>query len=135
MRSGCAEMDRFAAHHQPVGADMSETIASAVTGSAANTRGEGSRRSTGGRTNKSGTAEDRFRSLLEAAPDAMVIVDDTGTIRLVNAQTEALFGYRRDELLGHPVEMLIPGRFHAQHAGHRDGYTATRQVRPMGAGL
>jgi PAS domain-containing protein len=49
--------------------------------------------------------------LLEAAPDAMVIVDDTGTIRLVNAQTEALFGYRREELLGQPVELLIPGRF------------------------
>ncbi|MFD9585325.1 PAS domain S-box protein, partial [Streptomyces sp. NPDC059980] len=60
-------------------------------------------------------AEERFRGLLEAAPDAMVIVDDTGTIRLVNAQTEALFGYRREELLGHPVELLVPGRFRAHH--------------------
>ncbi|MGW6491108.1 SpoIIE family protein phosphatase [Streptomyces sp. NPDC055056] len=80
-------------------------------------------------------AEERFRGLLEAAPDAMVIVDDTGTIRLVNAQTEALFGYRREELLGHPVELLVPGRFRAHHTMHRDGYAANRQVRPMGAEL
>ncbi|GGY14754.1 PAS domain S-box protein [Streptomyces anandii] len=80
-------------------------------------------------------AEERFRGLLEAAPDAMVIVDDTGTIRLVNAQTEALFGYRREELLGHPVELLVPHRFRAHHTRHRDAYSANRQVRPMGAGL
>ncbi|MFF5184568.1 PAS domain S-box protein [Streptomyces sp. NPDC000345] len=80
-------------------------------------------------------AEERFRGLLEAAPDAMVIVDDTGAIRLVNAQTEALFGYGREELLGNPVELLIPHRFRDQHTGHRGGYTANRQVRPMGAGL
>jgi PAS domain S-box-containing protein len=83
----------------------------------------------------SGGAEERFRGLLEAAPDAMVIVDDTGTIRLVNAQTEALFGYRREELLGRPVELLMPHRFRGQHTRHRRGYTANRQVRPMGAGL
>ncbi|MEU3856550.1 PAS domain S-box protein [Streptomyces sp. NPDC028722] len=80
-------------------------------------------------------AEERFRGLLEAAPDAMVIVDDTGTIRLVNAQTEALFGYRREELLGRPVELLVPHRFRGHHTRHRDGYAANRQVRPMGAGL
>ncbi|MFD5813769.1 PAS domain S-box protein [Streptomyces sp. NPDC127038] len=80
-------------------------------------------------------AEERFRGLLEAAPDAMVIVDDTGTIRLVNAQTEALFGYRREELLGHPVELLVPGRFRTHHHLHRRGYSDNRQVRPMGAGL
>ncbi|MER6675164.1 PAS domain S-box protein [Streptomyces sp. NPDC000983] len=80
-------------------------------------------------------AEERFRGLLEAAPDAMVIVDDTGTIKLVNAQTETLFGHRRDELLGRPVEMLIPGRFRAHHSLHRADYAGARQVRPMGAGL
>ncbi|MGW1724183.1 PAS domain S-box protein [Streptomyces sp. NPDC002306] len=80
-------------------------------------------------------AEERFRGLLEAAPDAMVIVDDSGAIKLVNAQTEALFGYHRKELLDHPVELLIPQRFRAQHTQHRGGYTANRQVRPMGAGL
>ncbi|MEU2156519.1 PAS domain S-box protein [Streptomyces sp. NPDC019396] len=82
-----------------------------------------------------GSAEERFRGLLEAAPDAMVIVDDAGTIRLVNAQTEALFGYQRDELLGRPVEILVPQRFRDTHASHRDSYTDNRQVRPMGAGL
>ncbi|WP_082526930.1 SpoIIE family protein phosphatase [Kitasatospora sp. MBT63] len=82
-----------------------------------------------------GGAEERFRGLLEAAPDAMVIVDDGGIIRLVNAQTEALFGYARAELLGRPVEVLVPGRFRTGHAAHRAGYTANRQVRPMGAGL
>lgn len=80
-------------------------------------------------------AEERFRGLLEAAPDAMVIVDEAGVIKLVNAQTEALFGYPRDELLGRPVEVLVPGRFRADHARHRDVYATNRQVRPMGAGL
>ncbi|WP_282703545.1 PAS domain S-box protein [Streptomyces sp. CC219B] len=81
------------------------------------------------------TGEERFRSLLEAAPDAMVIVDDAGIIKLVNAQTEALFGYRREELLDHPVELLVPQRFQGHHTRHRAGYAANRQVRPMGAGL
>jgi PAS domain S-box-containing protein len=80
-------------------------------------------------------AEQRFRALLESAPDAMVIVDGAGTIRLVNAQTEALFGYPREELLGRPVEILVPGRFRADHPGRRRGYAANQQVRPMGAGL
>ncbi len=82
-----------------------------------------------------GAAEERFRGLLEAAPDAMVIVDDAGIIRLVNAQTEALFGYQREELLGHPVELLVPGRFRGHHTHHRNGYAHNQQVRPMGAGL
>ncbi|QMU80483.1 PAS domain S-box protein [Streptacidiphilus sp. PB12-B1b] len=81
------------------------------------------------------TNEEPFRGLLEAAPDAMVIVDDAGVIQLVNAQTEALFGYPRGELLGRPVEMLVPQRFRAQHPGHRRAYARNQQVRPMGAGL
>jgi PAS domain S-box-containing protein len=61
---------------------------------------------------------------LNAAPDAMVIVDASGEIVLVNAQTEKLFGYGRDELLGKRVEMLVPERFRDQHPGHRMGYVA-----------
>lgn len=78
---------------------------------------------------------DPFRALLEAAPDAMVIVDGTGTIQLVNAQTESMFGYARAELLGRSVEVLVPGRFRGLHVAHRVGYAANGQVRPMGAGL
>ncbi|MFD3682494.1 PAS domain S-box protein [Streptomyces sp. NPDC058613] len=81
------------------------------------------------------TAEEPFRALLEAAPDAMVIVDDAGVIRLVNAQAEALFGHSRQELLGRPVDVLVPERFRGHHPQHRAGYAASRQVRPMGAGL
>jgi protein-histidine pros-kinase len=80
-------------------------------------------------------AEDRFRGLVEAAPDAMVIVDDRGRIQLVNAQTEKLFGYGRDELLGRAVEILVPDRFRTGHPKHRLRYMASPRVRGMGAGL
>jgi PAS domain S-box-containing protein len=80
-------------------------------------------------------AEGKFRGLLEAAPDAMVIVNQTGKIELVNGQAEKLFGYRREELYGQPVEILIPQRFRASHPGHRDGYFASPKSRPMGAAL
>ena len=79
-------------------------------------------------------AESKFRALLEAAPDAMVIVDARGRINLVNAQAERLFGYTRDELLGQLVEALIPPRFRGAHRGHRSGYFHDPRVRPMGAG-
>jgi PAS domain S-box-containing protein len=79
--------------------------------------------------------EEKFRGLLESAPDAIVIVRNDGTIAVVNRQTEQLFGYRREELLGQPVEVLVPPRFRGHHAEHRARYFADPGVRPMGAGL
>ncbi|MEU1203649.1 PAS domain S-box protein [Streptomyces sp. NPDC005813] len=114
---------------------MSDLAESVASGSAGMVERPGCRCGDGMDTSGPRAAEERFRGLLEAAPDAMVIVDDTGTIRLVNAQTEVLFGYRREELLGHPVELLVPGRFRAHHTAHRNGYAHNQQVRPMGAGL
>ena len=73
--------------------------------------------------------------LLEHAPDATVIVDAAGRMQLINAQTERLFGYYREELIGKPVEMLIPERYHGRHVGERESYYADPRVRPMGVGL
>jgi len=79
--------------------------------------------------------DERFRRLLEAAPDAMVIVDRTGRMLLINSQTESMFGYSREELLNQPVEILIPERFRQKHSQHRDAYHAAPHPRPMGIGL
>jgi len=72
---------------------------------------------------------------MEYAPDATLIVDAHGRILLVNAQTERLFGYYREELIGQPIEMLIPARYRTRHVGERKGYYADPHVRPMGVGL
>src|SRR5438876_1111138 len=73
--------------------------------------------------------------LLEAAPDGVVITDAEGTIRLVNRQTEALLGYTRAELVGQPVELLVPDASRGVHPTHRSRYVQDGSTRPMGAGL
>lgn len=77
---------------------------------------------------------ERFRMAVEAAPNAMVMVDERGRIVLVNGQTETLFGYKREELLGRSVELLVPKRFRAKHPGYREGFRKDPQTRPMGRG-
>jgi len=79
--------------------------------------------------------ESRFRGLLEAAPDAMVVVDQAGKIVLVNTQTEKLFGYQREEILGCDVEVLVPERLRRQHCLHRTTFFTSPRVRAMGANL
>jgi PAS domain S-box-containing protein len=81
-----------------------------------------------------GRPDAKFSALVEAAPDATVIVDAEGNIVLVNSQTERVFGYDRKELLDRPVDVLLPERLRLQHALHRAFYTIDPKVRPMGAG-
>ncbi|WP_292989286.1 PAS domain S-box protein [Nitrosomonas sp.] len=81
------------------------------------------------------SSEARFRGLLELAPDGIVITDRSGRITMVNAQTEKWFGYTKNELIGQPIEKLVPERFRATHPAHRQNYLANPVVRPMGAGL
>src|SRR3984893_17241174 len=79
--------------------------------------------------------ETRFRGLLESAPDAIVIVDAKGKIALVNCQAEKLFGYQRAEMVGKPVELLLPERLRGRHVAQRQGYFKEPCTRAMGSGL
>jgi diguanylate cyclase (GGDEF)-like protein/PAS domain S-box-containing protein len=76
--------------------------------------------------------EQKFRILLESSPSPLVIVDATGLIALVNRQVVALFGYEPEELVGQPIEVLLPQRYHGRHIDLRQGYTQAPQVREMG---
>ncbi len=73
--------------------------------------------------------------LFESAPDPVVIVTEDGRIELVNRRTEEMFGYRRDELIGSPIEVLVPERARGVHVANREGYVREAHVRPMGVGL
>src|SRR5688572_28142992 len=76
-----------------------------------------------------------FRDLLDAAPDALLITDTDGRIVFANAQTEALFGYSRTELVGQPIEILVPERVRGEHLSHRQRFAAEPRKRPMGSGF
>lgn len=80
-------------------------------------------------------SEERLRALFEFSPDAIVVTDREGNIGEVNAQVERFFGYARSDLLGQPIEVLIPERFRATHPKYREDYAAQPRVRSMGAGL
>jgi PAS domain S-box-containing protein len=79
--------------------------------------------------------ETTFPQLLESAPDAIVISDKSGRIVVINRMTEKLFGYGRDDLIGQPIETLIPERYRSAHPNHRQGYYSDLPTRPMGKGL
>lgn len=78
--------------------------------------------------------EAKFRGLLESAPDGILVVNSKGRIVIANSQVESLFGYTRDELMGQPIEILVPSRYAGVHVKHRDGYIQNPKTRPMGAG-
>jgi len=80
-------------------------------------------------------SEAAFRGLFESAPDAIVLVNEDGRITLVNAHAESIFGYARKELIGKPVEMLLPERFRERHIGHRTAFQANPTIRRMGVGI
>ena len=79
-------------------------------------------------------AEEKFKLLVEAAPNGILLVGQDGTIRLVNAQVEHMFGYHREELLGQPIERLVPDQAKRSHPGHRADFFHKPAARPMGIG-
>ena len=79
-------------------------------------------------------AEDKFRQVFEAAPNAMIMVDENGKIVLVNGRAKAVFGYQRGEMIGLPIETLIPERFRREHSSHRSYFASQPQTRAMGGG-
>lgn len=78
--------------------------------------------------------EEQYRQVVEAAPIAFIAINREGIIQLVNTQVEKLFGYRREELLGQPVEMLVPQRYRTNHPSHRTGFFGDTRARMMGVG-
>jgi len=87
------------------------------------------------KSTNTGNSETLFRTLLETAPDAMIIVDRKGCIVIVNSQAESMFGYLREELFGEPVEILLPASLKKSHVKERAGYSVDPHVRPMGRGM
>jgi PAS domain S-box-containing protein len=86
-------------------------------------------------SNHSKILEAKFLGLLESVPDAIVMVNNTGRIVLINSQAETLFGHKKDDLLGQPIEILLPQRLRESHVGHRTQYFSEPKIRTIGAGL
>lgn len=79
-------------------------------------------------------SEERFRSLVESSPNSIILTDSDGYIRIINKQTEVLFGYQRHEIIGKTIETLLPDRYRANHFGYRSDFYQHPQIRPMGVG-
>ncbi len=79
-------------------------------------------------------AEERFRLAVESSPNGMIMIGADGHIVLVNAETERMFGYSRDELIGETIDVLVPSRFRRDHPHHRSAFMSTPEARIMGAG-
>lgn len=127
VRLRLADADRIRAMSEDLAArnrDLVGQVSDAVTAATA-------REETAARVAQS---ERQYRGLLEAAPDAMIVSNTEGKILLVNAETERLFGYERTELIGQPVDILVPQRVRGSHSGHRAGYAAHPRTRAMGEG-
>ncbi len=88
----------------------------------------------GGLIAERGLAEEMFRLAVEACPSGMVMIDSDGKMVMVNAEIESQFGYAREELIGQPVDMLVPERLRTQHARHRHQFAPKPETRRMGAG-
>ena len=86
------------------------------------------------RTSDAGISDAVLWALLDAAPDGLLVVDEQGLMQLANRRVEELFGYRRGDLFGHPIEILLPERAREQHQQHRQAYTAQPRTRSMGDG-
>lgn len=133
-----AHVDVATGEHSPSGMSPGQNGAlSSTAGERAtevHTRSPGTRRRRR-QANRDARTFPRVDTLLNAMPDGVIVVDETGYIRLVNRQAEMLFGYGHEQLNGLPVEALLPQRFHGVHPTHRADYHAQPHMRPMGVGL
>src|ERR1700723_1119899 len=91
-------------------------------------------RTAGPKTPAARSREERFSRVVEAVPNAIVMVGASGLIEMVNGQAEKIFGYPRADMLGQPIEMLLPERYRANHSGLWGAFFVAQQAREMGAG-
>jgi PAS domain S-box-containing protein len=126
-------MDR--AHRVPAVSPSGHRTAAEGPANPADTKQPGDSSQPGRLLAEAQAAEALFRGLVESAPDGIVITDRTGRINLVNGKIEDMFGFERGELIGQPIEVLIPERFRTRHIRERDAYNSSPHMRPMGLGF